>query len=117
MNATASAGSTKSTWLGRPLAGRVKLPYRPVLLTRARPRPDKHLFHTEKRWEAVRGAFAIRGGARVDNLGVLLLDDVMTTGAKVDACARALQQAGARALVVLTVARAVRQAIPVVGES
>ena len=74
----------------RPLARRLHMPYRPILLMRSRPRPEKHLLSQEERWEAVRGAFVMRRGGRVDNLRVLLLDDVMTTGATLDACARAL---------------------------
>lgn len=98
-----------------PLARRLHLPYRPVLLMRSRPRPEKHLLTQEERWEAVRGAFAMRQGGRVDNLRVLLLDDVMTTGATLDACARALREAGARSVLGLTIARAARPVIPVGG--
>ena len=98
---------------GRPLAKKLGLPYRPVLLKRERPRPEKHLLHFEERWEAVRGAFVIREGGRVDNLRILLLDDVMTSGATLDACSRALLEAGAKSVAGLTIARAVRQVIPV----
>src|SRR6266849_2258667 len=98
---------------GRPLAGKLGLPYRPVLLKRERARPEKHLLHFEERWEAVRGAFVIRDGGRVDNLRILLLDDVMTSGATLDACSRALREAGAKSVAGLTIARAVRQGIPV----
>ena len=73
----------------------------------------KHLLQFDERGEAVRGAFAIRKGRRVDNLRILLLDDVMTSGAMLDACLRALREAGARSVAGLTIARAVRQAIPV----
>ena len=41
---------------------------------------------------------------------VLLVDDVLTTGATVEACALALQRAGARHVDVLTLARVVRAA-------
>jgi ComF family protein len=95
---------------GRGLGRRLRLPYRPVLLVRSRPRPEKHLLRNDERWEAVRGAFAMRKGGRVDNLRILLLDDVMTTGATLDACARALNAAGARSVVGLTIARAVSSA-------
>lgn len=98
---------------GKPLAKRLGLPYRPVLLKRERARPEKHLLHFEERWEAVRGAFVIREGGRVDNLRILLLDDVMTSGATLDACSRALREAGAKSVAGLTIARAVRQGIPV----
>src|ERR1700686_1142512 len=98
---------------GRPLARKLGLSYRPVLLKRERPRPEKHLLHFEERWEAVRGAFVIREGDRVDNLRILLLDDVMTSGATLDACSRALREAGAKSVAGLTIARAVRQGIPV----
>jgi ComF family protein len=93
---------------GKPLAKRLRLPYRPVLLVRSRPRPEKHLLRHDERWEAVRGAFAIRKGRRVDNLRILLLDDVMTTGATLDACSRALSEAGAKSVLGLTIARAAR---------
>jgi predicted amidophosphoribosyltransferase len=94
--------------LGRPLARRLRLPYRPVLLVRSRRRPEKHLLRSDERWAAVSGAFAIREGRRVDNLRILLLDDVMTTGATLDACSRALREAGAKSVLGLTIARAGR---------
>jgi ComF family protein len=98
---------------GKLVARKLGLPYRPVLLKRERARPDKHLLHFEERWEAVRGAFVIRDDGRVDNLRILLLDDVMTSGATLDACSRALREAGAKSVAGLTIARAVRQRIPV----
>ncbi len=96
----------------RPLAKRLGLPFRPILLMRTRPRPEKQLLNYEERWEAVRGAFAMKEEGRVDNLRVLLLDDVMTTGATLDACAKALREAGASSVLGLTVARAIRPANP-----
>jgi competence protein ComFC len=98
---------------GKPLAKRLGLPYKPVLLKWGRTRPEEHLLHFEERWEAVRGAFVIRDGGRVDNLRILLLDDVMTSGATLDACSRALREADAKSVAGLTIARAVRQGIPV----
>ena len=96
----------------RPLARLLGLPFKPILLMRTRPRPEKHLLAYEERWEAVRGAFAMKREGRVDNLRVLLLDDVMTTGATLDACAKALRDAGANSVLGLTVARAVRPVGP-----
>ena len=56
---------------------------------------------------AVRGAFATRSGSQVDKQRVLLVDDVMTTGATLDAYAKALREAGAAAVLGVTVARAI----------
>jgi predicted amidophosphoribosyltransferase len=79
----------------KPRAGRRGLPYRAVRLgVPTRPRPDKQLLSLLKRWESVRGAFATRPGSQVDNLRVLLVDDVMTGGATLDAGAKALRGRG-----------------------
>jgi competence protein ComFC len=100
-------GYNQTALIATPLAKRLGLPCESVLLTRIRPRPDKHLLSYEKRWESVRGAFATRPGSQVDNLRVLLVDDVMTSGATLDSCAKTLREAGARSVIGLTVARAV----------
>jgi ComF family protein len=89
-------GYNQAALIAKPLAKRLGLPYKSVLLTRIRPRPDKHLLSYEERWESVRGAFATRPGSHVDNLRVLLVDDVMTSGATLDSCAKTLREAGAR---------------------
>ncbi len=101
-------GYNQADLIAKPLAKRLGLPYRGVLLMRTRPRPDKQVLSLTERWESVRGAFATRPGSQVDNLRVLLVDDVMTTGATLDACARALREAGAKSVIGLTVARAAR---------
>lgn len=59
------------------------------------------------RRESVEGAFAVTRPRLVHGESVLLLDDVFTTGATASACARALLESGARAVFVLTAARAV----------
>jgi ComF family protein len=98
--------------ISKPLSKKLGLPHKAVLLMRTRARPDKRILSLEERWESVRGAFATRPGSQVDNLRVLLVDDVLTTGATLDACARALLDAGAKSVIGLTVARAVRNPLP-----
>lgn len=57
----------------------------------------------------VRGAFRVLRSCNLQGRRVLLVDDVMTTGATAAACAAALKQAGARYVAVLTLARVDRR--------
>ena len=98
-------GYNQAELIARPLAGRLGLRLDPHLLARTKPRPPRLLLSRRERWESVRGAYATRPGRKVDNLRILLVDDVMTTGATLDACARALKKAGAAAVLGMTVAR------------
>ena len=58
------------------------------------------------RHDTVAGAFEVRHPRLVANENILLVDDVFTTGATVSACAETLMQAGAKAVFILTIARA-----------
>lgn len=100
-------GYNQAELIARPLARRLSLRLGPYLLVRTKPRPPQLLLSRRQRWESVRGAYATRAGVRVDKLRVLLVDDVMTTGATLDACSRALIRAGAAAVIGVTVARVV----------
>ena len=57
----------------------------------------------------VAGAFEIRPKARIQGKRILLIDDVMTTGATAGACAVALKRGGAKSVSLLTLARVDRQ--------
>jgi ComF family protein len=99
-------GYNQAELIARPLAKQMGIPCRPYLLARTRPRPEKQRLTVRERWRSVRNAFVIRDGSAVDKLRVLLLDDVLTTGATLDACSRALREAGATYVAAMTVARA-----------
>jgi ComF family protein len=57
------------------------------------------------RWQNMVGAFRMKAGFDVKGRNLLLVDDVFTTGATVNACAQVLAEAGAGQLAVLTIAR------------
>lgn len=88
------------------LAGR---PAVPDLLRRRRRTPSQGGLGRAERIRNVRGAFAARARAEVADKRILLVDDVLTTGATVEACASVLLKAGASAVDVLTLARVVRE--------
>ena len=98
-------GYNQAELIARPLAKRLSLKFGAYLLVRTKPRPPRLVLSRTERWTSVRGAYATRQGAAVDNLRILLVDDVLTTGATLDACSKALKEAGAAAVLGVTVAR------------
>lgn len=77
------------------------------LLRRHRATPSQGRSGRAERRRNVHGAFALKRGRNVAGRRILLVDDVLTTGATVTECARVLMDSGAKAVDVLTVARTV----------
>ena len=73
-------------------------------LVRTRPTPPQVGRDRLRRFENVRGAFEWHG-PRLGGESMLLIDDVATTGATLDACARALREAGSGPVIGVSVAR------------
>lgn len=97
----------QSAELARNLAKGNGLAYRPELLTRIRPTRQQVGLGRKERLKNVGGAFRVPIDQKADLAGrtVVLIDDVFTTGATLDACARALRRAGAARIDCLTLAR------------
>jgi ComF family protein len=102
-------GFNQAELLAREIARRWNAPVRKVV-RRIRFTPSQAGLSLAQRRLNVRGAFAAKRGIRLDGMRVLLVDDVLTTGASAGACARALKRAGASHVALLTVARADRRA-------
>lgn len=98
-------GYNQAELLARPVARRLGAPCLPAALQRCRQESPQARSSAAARRVNVEGAFA-PGGQAVWGT-VLLVDDVFSTGATADACARALRAAGARQVHVVTLARAV----------
>jgi len=81
-------------------------------LLRRRRTPSQGRLGPLGRARNVRGAFVLRDGRSVRDRRVVIVDDVLTTGATVDECARVLRRAGAEFVGVLTAARALRTGSP-----
>jgi ComF family protein len=98
-------GFNQAALLARRVARGLGVPLDVRALRRVRAtRAQTDLSGAERRAN-VRGAFAVRDRANLAGRHVLLVDDVLTTGATISACARALLDAGATTVGALTVAR------------
>jgi ComF family protein len=99
-------GYHQSAALAWGLSSRLGWPCRPGWLRRVRNTPTQKGRDAEQRRANVRDAFRTRRGLRLDGQTILLVDDVMTTGATASEAARALKEAGAACVVVAALGRA-----------
>jgi ComF family protein len=74
------------------------------VLARSRPTSQQHRLNRSQRLRNLRGAFAVRSGARAPPR-VVLVDDILTTAATLEACAAVLRAAGTERVVGVAIAR------------
>ena len=100
-------GFNQSELLARSIARSWGIPLAHAVRRRRATRAQAGLSNNRRR-KNVAGAFVARGGA-VRGLRLVLVDDVMTTGATASACASVLKRAGAQSVTLLTLARVDRR--------
>ena len=94
----------QSDILAKELSRRCQVPLR-QLLERRRYTTTQTALDRRGRRQNLREAFVLRKNTDVTDLNLLLVDDVLTTGSTLDACAAALVEAGAASVHAITVAR------------
>lgn len=101
-------GFNQSALVARALSGALAVPHDPFAIARRRATPPLKAMNMAERRRAVGGAFAVPDPTRVSGKTVILIDDVLTTGATTEACARVLKRAGAARIELVTWARVIR---------
>lgn len=91
--------------LAAQLSRAARIPLNTRLLRRVKPTATQTLLRRDQRADNMRGAFTVFDGAKLNGQKIVLVDDVFTTGATTNDCARALRAAGAGDVCVWTVAR------------
>ena len=104
-------GFNQSGWLAQAIGAETGRLVVVDALVRTRRTPSQAGLAGRARRRNVLGAFKVRASraAAIKGKRVLLVDDVLTTGATLSACTRALKRAGARHVDVLVLARVVRE--------
>jgi ComF family protein len=98
--------TNSSAVLAEVLSAKLSVPRADRLLRRTRSTLRQFDLNPPKRWQNVRRAFAVRAGYHLRDAHVLLVDDILTTGATCSEAAKALRAAGAARVTVAVVARA-----------
>lgn len=98
-------GYNQSSLLAQTMADRLDLPFCGKVLKRIAPTPSQTMLNRRERAENVANAFSVVADEAVASKCVLLIDDVLTTGATTNACAEVLMKAGAQVISVRTLAR------------
>jgi ComF family protein len=97
-------GFNQSVEIARPLSRMLDLPLLQGVAVRQRATSPQTALSAEQRLHNLRGAFAVR--REVQGLRIVLLDDVITTGATLNELAGVLKEAGAVRVIAMSVARA-----------
>jgi competence protein ComFC len=91
--------------LAAQLSRAARIPLNTKLVRRVKPTVTQTHLRRDQRAENMQGAFAVFDGVKLNGEKIVLVDDVFTTGATTNDCARALRDAGADDVCVWTVAR------------
>ena len=94
----------QSALLAKMLSRKINISYKSPL-KRIRKTPRQATLSRQERLENLKDAFIVPTPAKVAGKKILLVDDVLTTGATLHCCAEALLKAGAESVVIFTVAR------------
>lgn len=101
-------GFNQSLLLVKALSDRTGIPYQKRLLRKIHPTPPLMELRAGEREKVIKGSFRVMKKREIEGKYILLVDDVYTTGATVNECAKALLAGGAARVDVFTLAHAIK---------
>ncbi|CCH56607.1 phosphoribosyltransferase [Fibrisoma limi BUZ 3] len=97
-------GYNQADWIAEGLSESLEIPFRTDVLIRTKFLSSQTRKNRIERWENVSSVFAVQNTDVVKDKHVVVVDDVLTTGATVEACAAELLKAGCKSVGILTIA-------------
>jgi ComF family protein len=101
-------GFNQSEWIAKGIGESMGIPLSASVLSRKKQTKTQTQLSAPQREKNVRDAFTVTNSEAVKDRAVFLVDDVITTGATLNACARCLKDAGAASVIGLALARPVK---------
>lgn len=97
-------GYNQSEYLSKIISDKIHIPMGSCLC-KVKKTKDQIGLSTIERWENVKGSFDVINNDKFNNKNILLIDDVLTTGATVFYCASKIKKSGAKNIYILTAAK------------
>lgn len=97
-------GYNQADYIAEGLSDALSIPMRTDVLVRKRFKASQTRKSRMERWENVKTVFAVADGANIKDKSIILIDDVLTTGATLEACAAELLKAGCQSVGIVTIA-------------
>lgn len=101
----ASRGYNQTELISKKLAQMLNIEYENKCLVKKKVNKTQSSLNEKQRFENVKGVFGIENSNIIKNKNVILFDDIVTTGATVNECAKVLKEAGAKKICVLAIAK------------
>lgn len=100
----AERGFNQSSYIAKGLSRQLKIKYSSQIIKRNRYTESQTTLDIKERELNMSGAFSLKSRSRIDNKSILLIDDVITTGATISECGKVLLEGGAKKVYAASVA-------------
>lgn len=101
-------GYNQATVICDGIGASTQIPTMPDNIIRQRPTETQTRKHRSARWQNVDGSFAVKNPGKLTGKNILLVDDVITTGASIEACGQTILQVPGTSLSIAALAHATK---------